>query len=39
MCNPGNLQVMVDVYTDRMRAKLGLKSYDATLSAELMKLM
>lgn len=32
-------QVLVDVYTDKMRAKLGLQAYDAMLSTELMKLM
>ena len=32
-------QVLVEDYTDKMRAKLGLQSYDARLSTELMKLM
>ncbi|KAF5831621.1 hypothetical protein DUNSADRAFT_12812 [Dunaliella salina] len=32
-------QVLVEDYTDRMRAKLGLRTYDAKLSTELMVLM
>lgn len=31
--------VLADDYTDKMRAKLGLQAYDATISTELMKLM
>eukprot|EP00983_Pelagomonas_calceolata_P022830 718511-Pelagomonas_calceolata.AAC.6 len=32
-------QVLVEDYTDKMRAKLGLRTYNAKLSTELMKLM
>jgi len=31
--------VLIEDYTGKMRAKLGLREYDATLSTELMKLM